>query len=124
MKRISLIIGILAVLSGCATNPERPTVELKYAERLEYVIRIPPEELLILPVQPPAINLEQATQSTIAKWLLDNENYMKQLRNQVVGIAKFLKNEQDKLGKEADEKNKSAFAPILAPMQSLSPGKK
>lgn len=114
MKTILLAVCV-AALSACTTVPDRPVPEQKFAERIEYVVRIPPENLLVLPKPPAPIDLKTATEATVAKWILDNEDYLNKLRSQIVGIGKFLKDTQVELEKEAQAKNAQALDSATAP---------
>jgi hypothetical protein len=107
MKRILPLILFLSLV-GCETNPPRPEAETKIAERVEYVVRIPPEEMTTLPVAPASIDVDTATQATVAQWLLDNETYINGLRNRLISIAKFLRGEQEKLTEQARKMNLEA----------------
>lgn len=128
MKHLILSALVLATLAGCETNPARPTAEVRIAERVEYVVRIPPEELITPPPTPATIDIDKATQSDVARWLLVNETYIKELKNKFILIAKFLKNEQDKLNAEAITKNTAAgtastpnMIATLPPLKPLAP---
>lgn len=96
MKKL-LTIALLA-LAGCASGP---TLEPKIAERVEYLVRIPPEEMLTLPVQPANIDPDKATQADVARWIIANEKFLNELRAKFSAIAKFLKSAQDKADDEA-----------------------
>lgn len=108
MKKLILTIFALAALTGCATNPELPQAEIRISERVEYLVRIPPEELLTLPAEPAPINVDTATQADVARWLLKNEEYVRELKRRLIEIAKFLKREQETANEEAKKKNTEA----------------
>lgn len=123
MKRLALILAPL-LLAACASTHELPKPEVLVAERIEYVVRIPPAELMNVPPPPANIDVETATQATVANWLILNEEYINSLRNRIIEIAKFLKQQQDELNDEAKNKNLEAGTlKPLAPLEPLSPPK-
>jgi hypothetical protein len=104
-----LTIPLVAVaLTACGTTSKLPSVETHTVEKIEYVVRVPPAELTELPPMPPKIDVENATQATVAQWIIDNERYMLKLREQLILIGRFLRDEQIKLDKDAAEKNSNA----------------
>ena len=117
MKLVPLSIITVVVLSGCAGFNTLPEVETKYIDRVEYVVRIPPKELTTLPPLPQNINVDSASQADVAQWVLNNEDYILQLRNQLVGIGKFLDNAQVEL----DDKAKKENASVLKPFKPFKP---
>lgn len=100
-----LILSLVLFLSACATTPEIVKPEQVVIKETSYVIRIPPETLLIMPEQVPKIDVDTAKQSTIANWIIDTNERTKALENRLIGIAKFFKEEQDKLDKKAADEN-------------------
>ena len=98
------IIILCAALSGCGlfANIEP---EQKLIVQREYIVRIPPVELMDIPPHVPNIDVDSAKQSDIARWIIDNENRMSVLENKIRGIAKFLRGEQDKLEEQAKKEN-------------------
>ncbi len=117
MKRLTVILLPL-ILAACASTKELPKPEVRVAERVEYVVRIPPAELMQLPSPPPNIDVETATQATVANWLILNEEYINSLRNRIIEIAKFLKQQQDELNEEAKNKNLEAGTLVTPPKAS------
>lgn len=109
MKKL-LILAPVLLMAACQTPPKLPEAEVKIVDRVEYVIRIPPEELLTLPPMPANIDVDKASQATIAQWLLNNEAYINALRNRIIEIARFLKSEQVKLDEKAKEENINSLA--------------
>ena len=107
MKILSALF-LMLVITGCSTTHELPPVEQKVAERVEYLVRVPPAELLELPVEPVAVDVDKASQADIARWLIENEKYVREIKRRLVEIAKFLKNEQSKADEEAKKKNTEA----------------
>ena len=116
-----LAISLSLFLVACGSNPTLPPVEQKIVERVEYLVKVPPKELMELPAAPAPIDSEKATQSIVAQWLLDNEDYINKLRNQVKAIARFLKDEQDKADVDAKKKNEAAILKPLTPLVPLKP---
>lgn len=98
MKQIYLTIILSAVLSACKTLPES---EQNTVTRVEYVVKIPPKELMTLPQRPKDINLDTATQSDVASWLISREERMQHLENMIRAIAEFFKSEQDTMHKSS-----------------------
>lgn len=124
-----LILSLVIFLSACATTPEIVKPEQVVIKEVSYVIRIPPEVLLIMPEQVPKIDVDTAKQSTIANWIIDTNERTKMLENKLIEIGKFFKSEQDKLNKQAAEdnlKNKkdSNEAQSAAVLDSISVPKK
>lgn len=116
-----LAIPVFAILlSGCiATTPQLPEVETRVVEKVEYIVRVPPAELTELPPMPLKIDVDKASQATVAQWVIDSEAYMLKLRDQLILIGKFLRDEQIKLDKEAAEKNSRANS-VLNGLGSLN----
>lgn len=105
MKRLTIIA--LALLAGCATTHVPEKVEPTVAARVEYVIKVPPAELLDLPKPPPNVDVDKATQADIARWIAANEKWFNDVQNRFSEVAKFLRDEQqnlDKLAKDFNEK--------------------
>jgi len=103
MKQLLAII-MAAMLAGCVTTQP----ETRLIPNVEYIVRIPPEELAKLPPEVANIDVDTATQADIASWIAQNEKRMNDLENLVIGIMKFLKDEQDKLDKKAEAENAEA----------------
>lgn len=111
MKYTPLMLVVL--LSGCSlfqTKPDIPKQQVvpEVATKLEYVIKIPPKELVTLPDQVPAIDVDAAKQSDIAAWVIASEKRTQQLENMLIGIANFFKTEQAKLDDAAAQTNAKA----------------
>jgi hypothetical protein len=107
--RLLLPIILAGLLSACGHTRDVVKPETVMVKQIEYVIKIPPKELLEIPTPVKDIDVDTAKQSDVARWLLANEERMKQLENMIIGIAKFFKTEQDKLNKQAEEENKKAL---------------
>lgn len=118
MKLLSIPLIALA-LTACGTTQQLPTVETRVVEKIEYVVRVPPAELTELPPMPLKIDVDKASQATVAQWVIDSEAYMLKLREQLILIGKFLRDEQIKLDKEAAEKNSRASS-VLNGLGSLN----
>ena len=120
MKLLS--IPLMAILlSGCLATTKLPEVETRVVEKIEYIVRVPPAELTELPPMPLKIDVDKASQATVSQWIIDSEAHMLKLREQLILIGKFLRDEQIKLDKEAVEKNSKARSVLngLAPLNGL-----
>jgi hypothetical protein len=99
MKLLLLLVSLVG-LSACQTTPTVPPLEkpeVVYVTKIEYVIRIPPKELLTVPEQVKPINIDAAKQSDIARWILANEERTLELERLIQQIAAFFDSEQKKL---------------------------
>lgn len=106
MKKL-IVLSSAFVLAGCQTIPlEKP--ETRLIPQVEYVLRIPPKELLTLPPPVPNINVDEAKQSDVARWIILSEERTRQLENMLIELAVFFKIEQLKLDEEAKKKNAAA----------------
>lgn len=104
MKKLILILALALV--GCASDPPKP--EQIIVKQTEYVMRIPPKELMTLPPAVEKIDIDAAKQSDIARWLIANEGRTTKLEELLKQIATFFTIEQAKLKDKADEENKKA----------------
>jgi len=95
-KTIAAPLLFAILLTGCVTTggvkPE-PQIVVKQ----EYIIKIPPAELLTVPPAVPDVDVDNAKQSDIARWINSIVERMDTLENQVIGIGKFFAEEQKKL---------------------------
>lgn len=105
MKKILAIILALTLV-GCGTTP-MPAPEPVLVKQVEYVVRIPPAEAMSIPAPLPNLNIENPNllQSDIADWILGLQDRIDVLEGKIIGIAKFLKGEQDKLNADAAKTN-------------------
>lgn len=113
MKK-SLLIGMVLPLfvTGCATFGDGlPGYQPETVKQVEYIVKIPPKELMTLPPQVEPIDIDTAQQSDVAAWIIRNEQRMKMLEDMLRGLAQFFKLEQIKLDAEAASKNSSADTP-------------
>lgn len=97
--KILFSLLLLSALSGCslfAKKPDTVIPEPQVVIQREYVVRIPPAELLELPPQTKDVDVDSAKQSDVAKWIIANEIRIKALEQQIIAIAKFLRAEQTK----------------------------
>lgn len=85
-----LVCPSLGLLSGCATIKPEPVVVVQK----EYVVRIPPANLITLP--PPVPKMELNDQGDVSKWIVLEMERMSLLENQITNIAKFLKDTETK----------------------------
>lgn len=74
----------LLLLAGCASTSE-PIIITK----TEYVTRMPPSELLVLPEKVEPVDMRHATQADASRYLIDVYNRMVELENNVIGISRF-----------------------------------
>lgn len=75
---------LLLLLVGCASTPE-PIIITK----TEYVTRMPPSELLVIPEKVEPVDMKHATQADASRFLIEVYNRMVELENNVIGIARF-----------------------------------
>lgn len=94
MKKLYTAIIASIFLSACVTVPP---AEQNTVTRVDYVIKIPPKELITLPPTAKDINLDTATQADVASWLIAREERMQRLENMIRAIAEFFKSEQEAL---------------------------
>jgi PBP1b-binding outer membrane lipoprotein LpoB len=107
MKAYLIILLSSLILTGCFETAQVKQ-ERVVVKQYEFVVSIPPAELLTPPTQVAPIDIDSAKQSDAAKWILDNEERMRGFEDRLIGISKFFVNEQDKAKKEADSKNLAA----------------
>lgn len=111
---IKILLLSLLLLTGCAHNPpELVKPEIVVAKRVEYVLRIPPAELMTLPPEQLKIDVDTAKQSDIALWIIANEDRVKMIENQLIGVAQFFVVEEAKLKDKALEENKASVSEAL-----------
>lgn len=113
-----LLVGMLlaSLLTGCATFGDASRgCEPVTVKQVEYVIKIPPKEMMTLPAQVEPVDTDTAKQSDIAAWIIRNEQRSKMLEDMLRGLAQFFQLEQIKLDAEAAAKNSSAKKPVDAP---------
>lgn len=113
MKKIMIILAFLA-MTGCETVKVIPK-EHRTVKEVQYIVRVPPAELLIPPAKVPPIDVDNATQVDAAEWFIKKEKYTLELENLLSKIATFLRNEQSTLDAEAAEKNRKAHEAVLSP---------
>ena len=90
----------------CACNTVKPVpLALPVITQTQYVIKIPPAELMTLPAKVKDINVDTATQAEVAQWLIDNEKYTTQCTNQLKDIAVFFVTQQNQLNGTAAVQN-------------------
>lgn len=89
----SYMLCVCALLTGCATVKPEPVI----VTQKEYVVRIPPKDLIELP--PPVPKMDLNDQGDVSKWIVLEMERMTQLENQIKGIASFLIEEQQQSNK-------------------------
>lgn len=103
-----IITAVFILMTACAhdepitVKPERVVVK-----EVEYVVRVPPKELLTLPPAVEKINIDEAKQSDIARWILAGEERTRLLEDILRQIGLFFKLEQAKLDEQAAKENKA-----------------
>ena len=107
-KLLAMTLSASLILSGCGLF-KQPKPELVVADRVEYVVKIPPAESMELPPPVKPINVDSSMQSNAAQWIIDNEARILSLENKLKSIASFFKVEQDKLKDKASEENKKSL---------------
>jgi hypothetical protein len=104
MKMLLIPLAAL-ILAGCATK--QTVVEQQVVVKYEYIMRVPPEELMSLPPPvKPIEDIDNATQGDVARWIVRQQERIAELEKRIIEIAKFLKGEQDKLEQESVKKSK------------------
>lgn len=109
MYNLLKILPIAILLTACAHDKELVKPEIKIAKQIEYVIKIPPAELMTLPAPVPMIDVDNAKQSDVAKWIIEQEKRTSSLENLLRGIASFFKEEKTKLDLQASTLNAEAL---------------
>lgn len=95
---MKLLITLLLAISllGCAAwKPEK--IEPLVVVQHEYILRIPPAEVMLLPPEVPQLDVDKAEQGDVAKWLYLYKDRMLALEGKLREVAKFLVDEQSKL---------------------------
>jgi hypothetical protein len=101
-----ILISILSVsLAGCTLLPKKVQPEQVIVKQTEYVIKLPPAELLTLPAPVAPINVDTAKQSDVAAWMLQKEQYTRSLENMLKDIASFFQVQQKQLDDVAKTQN-------------------
>jgi hypothetical protein len=96
MKKTLIAFVFAVALAGCASRATIP-LEQPVVQRVEYVIKVPPQELLSIPPNVQPIDVERAKQSDVAQWIILNEQRTRKLENMLMEIAKFFKSEESSL---------------------------
>lgn len=92
MKFLIILLSSL-ILVGCQTCPIQP--EPVVITKTEYIVRKPPEKLLVLPEPVKDIDVDTASQAEVSSWLIDNEAYINELKDKFIGVSKFLSEESN-----------------------------
>ena len=95
----TFIALMLALLVGCGHTPVKP--EAPVVKETKYIVRTPDAKLLTLPTPVPNIDVDLASQAEVAEWILNKESYTNSVENKLIGVAKFLKDEQAKADADA-----------------------
>lgn len=98
-----LLICLMLVLSGCATQQKEVLVQH------DYVVRTAPSELKKMPAYPAAIDVQKANQLELAQWITNNEQYIYQLESKIRLLIEFYEKPVD-----------AASAPAPAPAPAAS----
>lgn len=104
-------------LYGCAhdepfVKPEKP--EKIIVKEIEYIVKIPPKELMTIPQQVEKIDVDNAKQSDIAKWIIAGEERTRKLEEMIRQLALFFRLEQLKMDELAIKKNKEEAEKALS----------
>jgi|SRR5579859_881709 len=106
MKNILITLALCVSLSACIPARVKPVpLEKQIITQTEYVIKIPPAQLMTLPAPVAPINVDTAKQSDVAAWLLLKEQYTRSLENQLKDIATFFTGQQAQLDQTAAAQN-------------------
>jgi hypothetical protein len=100
--KIAVILAAL-FLSGCASTGFR---DVEVVTETRYITRIASEAQKKLPPLPPNINVETATQSDLAQWLLLNEEYILNLQALIRQLILFYEAKPTEEEKKAAEPTK------------------
>ena len=104
---------LLLFLGACSSVPAPVPLVPQVVKQTQYIIEIPPAELLSLPQPVENINPDTATQATVSEWLVNKELYTKSLENKLIGISKFFKDTQTSLDAKAIIENKNSMDSAL-----------
>lgn len=77
------IFLICLLLTGCATTP------VETVTKVERVVVKPPAELLTIPAPIIPIDIDLATQRTVANWIIKSEERTMRLEQQIKSIKKW-----------------------------------
>jgi hypothetical protein len=75
---------ILLLLTSCASQPKIETVT-----KVERIVVKPPAQLLEIPPYDMSLDVDHATQRSIAQWVLKTETRMQQLEDQIKALKKW-----------------------------------
>ena len=103
-----IIILSALILAGCGATLPQQKPEPVVANHVEYLVKVPPAELLKLPDPVSKIDVDTAKQSDVARWLVDSEGRTKRLEDQLVGIGAFFYKTQAVADASASDQNKAA----------------
>ena len=87
--KLLILVSSLLILHGCASSTGGHVVET--VTKVERVVLVPPDELLVIPPQVMSIDVEHATQRDVAEWLIKSEQRALQLEHQIKAIIKWSK---------------------------------
>lgn len=115
VKTLSVLTVMTSILlSSCMSAPVKPvTPEPIVVKQVQYVVKLPPAELLTLPPQVPNIDVDHATQKDVAEWLLSSEQRTRTLENMLKGIAGFFTDQQTQLDAKAASENAAVKADAI-----------
>lgn len=113
MKNLLIILAFSMLLAGCKTIGDTIPEEHRTVKEVEYLVRIPPKELLTLPEPVADIDVDTASQAEVAKWIINKEEYTLGVENLLRQVAEFLSKEQADADAEAEEENRRAHEAAL-----------
>lgn len=89
------LLAVSLLLTGCfATTQDLPVQEPITVEKIVYITKVPPAELLSLPAPVKEIDVDAATQADVSEWIVENERVVNELKQKLIGIASFFKHEE------------------------------
>ena len=108
MKKLFFLIASSLALIGCSTTTKSIPPEKLVVKETQYIVRVPPAELMTLPAKPADVDVDKADQAAVAEWLLRKEAYTLELENMLKRLAQFFETEQAMADAKAAEENKKA----------------
>lgn len=106
----TLILAAAVFLTGCAFND--PFVRKEILVKSDYIVRTAPDTLKTLPPLPPALaNPKTATNTQIAGWINNTEEYTANLEAMIQTLVNFY----EKPVTETEAKDMRVVTPLATP---------